>query len=397
MARRTNGEGCVVKCSSGKWSARIQIGFNPNGKPKIKTFSGDTRREATERLNEYIKNLNRSTGARGYKITVAEGILSWLETYKKIYLKPTSYDRLETTIKSNIIPYIGHMRVSDLTASVIQGRLINTLFDKGLSYSTIKKAYNALNGYLKQCLYEDTIPKNPMLGVRLPSQNKFDKKEIAALSADERERFCYEAAKRFKSTNKLVTRNGYAYIMVLYTGIRLSEALALKWNDVDIDNACLHIRGNVVSVKDRSAKADTSYKVLAQKSAKTEAGIRDVPLCSKALTAIKAHRDIYSPKSSDYVFTSRNGKIVTPRNFAKALNGIYTRAGIAKSGAHILRHTFASMLFEMGVDIKIISKILGHSRVEITYNEYVHLIKAQETSAVSLLDKLIEQNSNQPI
>ena len=55
------------------------------------------------------------------------------------------------------------------------------------------------------------------------------------------------------------------------------------------------------------------------------------------------------------------------------------------------------MLFEMGVDIKIISKILGHSRVEITYNEYVHLIKAQETSAVSLLDKLIEQNSSQPI
>lgn len=137
--------------------------------------------------------------------------------------------------------------------------------------------------------------------------------------------------------------------------------------------------------------------MLEQKSAKTEAGIRDVPLCSKDLTAIKAHRDIYSPKSSYYVFTSRNGKIVTPRNFAKALNVIYTCAGIAKSGAHILRHTFASMLFEMGVDIKIISKILGHSRVEITYNEYVHLIKAQETSAVSLLDKLIEQNSSQPI
>lgn len=107
----------------------------------------------------------------------------------------------------------------------------------------------------------------------------------------------------------------------------------------------------------------------------------------KALTAILRHKELYSPKENDYVFTSRNGKLVTPRNFAKALNGIYQRANIEASGAHILRHTFASMLFEKGIDIKIISKVLGHSRVEITYNIYVHLIKSQEAAAVGLLDE----------
>lgn len=389
MARRANGEGCVTKCASGKWSARVQIGFKPNGKPRIKTFSANTRREATERLNNYLASIDAEHHASKDSVTVADGMLFWLETYKKIYLKPTSYDRLETTINSNIIPYIGYMHVSDLAASVIQGRLINTLYAKGLSYPSIKKAYHALNGYLKQCLCDDIITKNPMLGVRLPSQNQFAKKEVDILTPDERNRFRTEASKRFASTNGLITRNGYAYIMMLYTGLRLSEALALKWDCVDFDKACLYISGNVVSAKDRSADAKSAYKVLKQGSTKTEAGMRTVPLCNMAMEALRMHRDIYALSGSDYVFTSRNGNLVSPRNFAKSLNGIYRRAGIVKSGAHILRHTFASMLFQKGVDIKIISKILGHSRVEVTYNIYVHLIKDQESEAVYLLDDII--------
>ena len=388
MSRRANGEGCIVKTASGKWSARIQIGFNSNGKPKIKTFSADTRKAVTERLNSYIRESKITSDSGNKYITVSAGIRVWLETYKKLYLKPTSYDRLETTINSNIVPYIGHMNTCELTASVIQERLINSLYLKGLSYSTIKKAYNALNGYLRQCEFDGSILKNPMIGVRLPSQNQFKKDEITTLTENERERFCSAAVDRFKSSDGLITRNGYAYIMVLYTGLRLSEALSLKWADVDFCNKCIYINKNAVSIKDRGVNPASAYKVIVQNSTKTASGIREVPLCSKAFDALLAHKGLYHAKNNDYLFTSRNGKLVTPRNFAKSLNGIYNRAGIDKSGAHILRHTFASMLFEKGVDIKIISKLLGHSRVEITYNEYVHLFKSQEVLAVDLLDEL---------
>ena len=388
MSRRANGEGCIVKTASGKWSARIQIGFNSNGKPKIKTFSADTRKAVTERLNIYIRESKITSDSDNKYITVSAGIRVWLETYKKLYLKPTSYDRLETTINSNIVPYIGHMNTCELTASVIQERLINALYLKGLSYSTIKKAYNALNGYLRQCDFDGSILKNPMIGVRLPFQNQFKKDEITTLTEAEMERFCSAAVDRFKSSGGLITRNGYAYIMVLYTGLRLSEALSLKWTDVDFSNKCIYINKNAVSVKDRDANHSSAYKVIVQNSTKTASGIREVPLCSKAFDALLAHKGLYHAKNNDYLFTSRNGNLVTPRNFAQSLNGIYNRAGIDKSGAHILRHTFASMLFEKGVNIKIISKLLGHSRVEITYNEYVHLFKSQEVSAVDLLDEL---------
>lgn len=388
MSRRANGEGCIVKTASGKWSARIQIGFNSNGKPKIKTFSADTRKAVTERLNIYIRESKITSDSNNKYITVSAGIRVWLETYKKLYLKSTSYDRLETTINSNIVPYIGHMNTCELTASVIQERLINALYLKGLSYSTIKKAYNALNGYLRQCEFDGSILKNPMIGVRLPFQNQFKKDEITTLTEAEMERFCSAAVDRFKSSGGLITRNGYAYIMVLYTGLRLSEALSLKWTDVDFSNKCIYINKNAVSVKDRDANHSSAYKVIVQNSTKTASGIREVPLCFKAFDALLAHKGLYHAKNNDYLFTSRNGILVTPRNFAKSLSGIYNRAGINKSGAHILRHTFASMLFEKGVDIKIISKLLGHSRVEITYNEYVHLFKAQEISAIDLLDQL---------
>ena len=213
MSRRANGEGCILKTASGKWSARIQIGFNSNGKPKIKTFSADTRKAVTERLNIYIRESKITSDSDNKYITVSVGIRVWLETYKKLYLKPTSYDRLETTINSNIVPYIGHMNTCELTASVIQERLINALYLKGLSYSKIKKAYNALNGYLLQCEFDGSILKNPMIGVRLPSQNQFKKDEITTLTETERERFCSAAVDRFKSSAGLITRNGYAYIM----------------------------------------------------------------------------------------------------------------------------------------------------------------------------------------
>ena len=97
-----------------------------------------------------------------------------------------------------------------------------------------------------------------------------------------------------------------------------------------------------MSIKDRGVNPTSAYKVVVQNSTKTASGIREVPLCSKAFDALLAHKGLYNAKNNDYLFTSRNGKLVTPRNFAKSLNGIYNRAGINKSGAHILRHTFAS-------------------------------------------------------
>lgn len=387
MAKRSNGEGCIVKTATGKWSARIQIGFKPDGRPKIKTFSGSTRKEATDKLNAYRYELERINNIFQGSSKLSVSMKYWMETYKKIYLKPSSYDRLEVTVNSNILPYIGNEKILDIKPSLIQEKVINVLSNKGLSYSSIKKAYNALNGFFRQCMYDNLISKNPMLGVKLPPCRNFGKKAIHILSEDDIEKFIECCSQKYTTCDRLVYRNGYAYIAVLYTGVRMSEAMAVKWSNIDFENRVLHICGNIVTVKDREDGAN-SYTQLKQNSTKTSSGIRDIPLCRKALEALKEHRKLYYDGKDDYIFLSKNGNLLSSRNFVKSLNTIYKKAEIEASGAHILRHTFASMLFAKGVDVKIISKILGHSKVDITYNEYIHLIEAQQISAIDLLDVL---------
>ena len=386
MAKRSNGEGCITKTSNGKWSARIQIGFKSDGSPKIKTFSGKTRNEVTKRLNEYKKQLANNIDILNGKAHISECIINWLETYKKVVLKPTSYDRLEVTIKSNIIPYIGDNIVIAISSMEIQKNLINKLFEKGLSYSTIKKVYNALNSFFKQYLIDGVISKNPMLGVTLPSSKMFNTKEISILTQEDIEKFCIGAVQKYKNADKLICRNGYAYVFLLFTGLRLSEALSLRYSDIDTENGIVKINRNVVSVKDRNENASSVYTVLEQESTKTNAGTRTVPLCQSAIDAYIHHKELYCKNENDYIFKSRNGKLVSPRNFAKSLNMVYKRCGINASGAHILRHTFASMLFAKGVNVKLVSQILGHSNIQVTYDTYIHLIKEQEMKAVNLLD-----------
>lgn len=112
---------------------------------------------------------------------------------------------------------------------------------------------------------------------------------------------------------------------------------------------------------------------LIQRSVKTEAGVREIPLCDIALEAISNHIALYyTVNDEDYVFKTRTGTHLTPHNISKAVNQVFKRAKIDASGMHILRHSFASYLFAKGLEVKYISKILGHSSIQITYDTYVH-------------------------
>lgn len=111
MKRRGNSEGCITKDSRGKWIARLQIGYNGNGNPRIKTFSGNTPTEARRRMNNFKKNLANMDGLTKADGLMSEGLRYWSDKYKKPTLKPSSYDRLMQTIEYQIIPYIGNYMI----------------------------------------------------------------------------------------------------------------------------------------------------------------------------------------------------------------------------------------------------------------------------------------------
>ena len=383
MAKRGNGEGSVRKIGN-KYVAKIQIGWLPNGHPRIRSFSADTYNGAIRRMRTYISE--REKGQTNIDMPIAEGLRYWLDNFKALELKDSSFNRLEVTVESNIVPYIGHYMTKELDASVIQLQLINRLVQENKSYSTIKKAYLALNAYYKKLISMNWLEHNPMQGVTLPAQKLLGAKKIKCLTAEERDRFVNQAVSVYKNGTTRY-RYGQIYVFMMYTGLRCSEMLGLTWKHIDLENKYVTVEQSLVTVKNRDGELGSRYITKLQDSTKTLSGVRKIPLCRQAIDAISAYKAEHCNNDSDsYVVLSAEGNPLKTRHFERSVNYIYKQAGIDASGLHILRHTFASMLFERNVDIKVISRLLGHSDVSTTYNIYIHLTNTQEQEAVKMLD-----------
>lgn len=367
---------------------RIRDGTKPNGKPNIVYFYGKTgekRRDVAARMDEWRRQ--RKTGELPHdpsNLTVADGITDWLVNIKRSVLKPASYDRLESTIGCHIIPRIGGMRVRALTAEAIQTKLISDM-SLTLGHSSVKKAYDAMNEYVKHLVICGELPRNPMAALQPPSKAKFNFTEIRILSQEEIGRITDVINSRYRNGSP-VFRYGQAYLFMLNTGIRMGEALALRWDDVDFTNKRIRINKNAIMVKRRESTGDSQSKrfLRIQGTTKTLSGIRYVPLNHNAMASL---RGLFECSTGAWVVSTKCGEPVQPSPFSTSLIRICKAADVEPFGLHTLRHTFATRMIEASVDIKTVSRILGHKSVKITYDLYVHVtdrVMADAVEAVSL-------------
>ena len=246
QSKRRNGEGCISQRQNGTYTARIQIGTKANGKPIIKAFYGKDKKEVTKKLKDFKNEIKNLPPTQIKKISFQEYILYWLHTYKYTSLKPSSYDRLESTIKNHIIPELGHLQLATITIDDIQ-TLINET-SKNKSYSSVKKIYDAINACLNHAVIHGDIYKNPSMGVIMPQQKNFETKEIRILTENELLWFKDEVYRKYLN-GRYVYNCPDAYILILNTGLRIGEALGLKWEDIDFDNKTMFIRRNIIMVK----------------------------------------------------------------------------------------------------------------------------------------------------
>ena len=383
--RKSNGEGSIFQRSDGRWCAQIQIGTQENGKPKLKFFYSTKYKTVKDKLNSYKKLLNNNPYEK-INDTVDEFITDWLTTVKINDLKPASYDRLEATINDNIVPTIGYHKLSELTAQQIQDELINSMKNKNYSYSTIKKAYNAINACCKYAISIRKINYNPVSAVSLPSIHQFESKPIRWFNDDEIKRFKEQCIFKYKN-GKYRYSLGYGMIFIMNTGLRLGEALAIKWENVDFEKKQLSVESNVVMAVDRKSGKKKRVQIN-QDFLKTKSSKRIIPLNNTAIDALNHIKKIRFFGEKSYILCTKIGTQNKPRNFCRTFEEILKRAEIEKCGIHTLRHTFASKLFEKNVDVKTVSMLLGHADVSITYNIYIHLIQQQKADAVQLLDEI---------
>lgn len=395
--KRGQGEWCFYEQKNGNWTARKQFGRKENGKPNIVALYGgkgkDGLRDVKRKVKVYEEKLATNQNS-ACKTTLYDYISKWLEVYKKQSVKSTTYDTLEDTIEVRIKPYpIANIQIANLTIDICQ-EYINQLTTSKRKYSlaTITKTYNTINSCLRLAVGKGDIQKNPMEYVVLPSEANVQSQQrnINFFTPEQAKLLCDEARK--KHTNgEAKYYYGNAIVLMLHTGMRIGECLGLRWQDVDFENRTILVDNTISTIVNRD-EAVNKKTVLIDTSPKTEKSARVIPMSDKAKEALIAIRDNTKTKitKSSYIIVTKNGNIASARNVRRAFDRLLEICNIPNQdyGLHSLRHTFVSILLAKGVDIKIISDLVGHEKVSTTYNIYAHLMPKQKETSVKLLDDI---------
>ena len=380
MAKRDNGTGTIYQRANGSWVGKIYLGRDATGKEKFKYLSGKTEGEVKRKIREFNQ---AGVTVNANKISVQEYIHNWLRTFKRGTIKESSYDTLEKTIRNYIVPNIGSLHLQQVSSSDVQ-KLLLSLKGNGYSYSTVKKVHDCLNDMFEHATIADEIGKNPMQLVNMLAESEFEKKKTRFFTEEECALIIEESSRQYK-TGKLVYQYADAYVLMLHTGMRLGEAIGLKKTDWDQEKNTIHIQRNIQSISKRDESGERIVgKQLVFNTTKTYSGDRVIPLNKTATDAIRRLCDQHP--DSEYVVCSSKGEIIPPERLERTFYRLLRNVGISQTGTHSLRHTFASMLFSKGIDVKTVSELLGHASIQITLNTYVHLIGNAKHGAVSKLD-----------
>lgn len=396
---RGKGEWCFSQRKDGLWTARKQFGYKPDGKKNIVAFYGKSKTIVRNKAADYEKNLSDNRSQHIKKNTVYEYVQEWIENYKKLSVKPSTYDGLEDSLNVRLKPFdIANVQMCNLSVGLCQ-TYINELTqsEKKYSIATIRKSYNLLNACFKHAVGVGDIEKNPMEFVNMPSPNAVQTKEkdIQYFSEEQAKIIIKEATRTCKN-GVPKHRYGYTICLLLYTGMRIGECLGLRWCDVNFENNTLTIDNTILLVKNRDGKT-TSKRVTIDVSPKTKKSIRQFKLSNNAIETLKRIRELniyynLPVAENNFIVISKSGCHASARNITRTLKAILKNCDFTneekKYSLHSLRHTFASILLAKGADIKAISELLGHEKTSTTYDIYAHLIANQKDEAVDLIDTL---------
>ena len=306
-----------------------------------------------------MKRLSVKEGRKNNMEQIYKCVEKWMAECKELSVKAATYDRLLTSLELMKKHSIAYMGVGDLEAEDIN-KYLRELVDEGYAFTTIKKQYHLLGAYLKYAAAEGIIDRPIHFNVTLPAQTlvKKKKKEIETYNIVEQAAL----AKVFST----LERPGYgANLLMMETGIRVGEALALMWSDVDWNRKAIKISKTVIRI------ANTRISRV-QDSPKSSASKRTLPLSKKAFEMMQMLYLRASDKNG-FVFAGEENKHLTYEALRYQTNLACEKAKVPYKGQHVFRHTFATNCYYKGCDVKILSKMLGHSSVSVTFNTYIHL------------------------
>lgn len=385
MAKKTN---CEI---NGKKYFRISltIGYDDNGKQKQKYFYGKTKKEAEDKKQEYLLNLNK--GITNNKIYLSQALRSWLFEIVKPKVKESTFERYEGIYRNYIKDSeIGLLEVKSISKLVIQ-KHYNKL-SKNKSISQIKNLNKLLKSFFFYCIDEDIIYKNPCCRIVFNDNNvnnNVNKNKV--FNADEIQRIIV--------SKPCISK--YLGLLCLSTGLRRGEALGLKWSDINYKDKSINIERSVRTIYTID---DNGNRICTTKSSslKTNSSYRTIPLSENLIilfTEIKEFmnerkikaKEYYNSLNNDYIFTSVTGGLIDSSNLSRAWKRYLNRVGIEYKNFHCTRHTYITIQYENNIKALTISKLVGHSNTNITESVYTHISQKEIKKSVDVLD-IINKN-----
>lgn len=296
----------------------------------------------------------------------------WLENYVKPDTKTRTYLRYFQIIRIYVAEKVGEYDLSELTPIILQTFITDVLTngngrwgEEGLAPNTVNSIVSVLKNSLKTAY---------MLGCT--DRQLGDK--IKRPKVRERKIECFSIREQRKIENAVLTSRKHKYfgvLLCLYTGLRIGEVVALKWNDIDLKKGMLSVNKTCYDTPEGLVFDDP----------KTVHSRRIIPLPRQIMPILREKR---KTSKSDFV-VSEKGKPVSVRSFQRSFELLLKRHRIEHRGFHSLRHTFATRALESGMDVKTLSEILGHKNPSITLIRYAHSFMEHKSAMMNRLGKLL--------
>ena len=379
--KRANGEGNIRKRKDGRWEGRYTVGHDPEtGKAIIKNVLGKTQAECKAKLSAALESVKGIDVSRADEYTVATWLRSWYDIYAKPNVRVATAGRYQLMVEQYTIPRIGNIKLTKLTAHDLQ-KLYKELMENGridrksghgnpgLSSTTVRSLHLMLHNAFERAIKERLIPRNPTEDCIAP---KVQKIEMQILPPE-----------HIKDYLEAADRRGLLpmFYLELVSGLRKGELVALQWSDLDEANCTISVS--------KQASWDTEGNLILSQP-KTGNSIREASIPQDAVELLKQEHAKHP--DNPWMFPSgRTGEMYHPDSVVTLHKRILKDAGLEHIRFHDLRHTFATIALQNGVDVKTVSSMLGHYSAGFTLDIYAHVTTDAQLKAAQTMGNILSR------
>lgn len=380
MGKRSNGEGTIYKRKDGRWCAAYY-----DEKYNRHYVYGKTQAEVKQKLK---KKRDEKPDEVQQSITFQEWIEEFLVSYKRNEIKITTYEGYMRIYRKHIKDsQLGKTALNQVTTEILQ-RYYNDKLNDGYNSKTVHSIGIVAGAALNHAVKLKMLSENPNRYTSIPKKKKY---EASVLSTEEVRRIVNEA--KDEEVYPII-------VTTVYTGMRKGEAMALKWENVDFQKRRIYIKNSLCKIDgdqtDEKGHRHARYEIL---EPKTKESIRMVPMMDEVYEALmlqkerqemdkKRYREIYLDQG--LVFTDSCGNFLPQRQFMDQYHAFLRKYEITDIRFHDLRHTFATLLIEADVSMKVVQELLGHSTITTSMDIYTHVSDEKKEQA---LDRLQQRNA----